>query len=147
LLQNILQTVIQQGVVVNNPTNSNENGNENENQDTNEEEEEDDEEEEQEREVQIVFGFQTANAEVTAPPATERVMTLGDTNRYTELFVYQHLNENLEDICSICRQSFDDQEICRRIKRCQHFFHCACVDAWIIRHPTCPMCRDEIASP
>ena len=151
---------MQQGVVVTNQTNSNENGNENENQPTNEEEiedeeeeDEDDEEEEEEeeeeapqREVQIVFGFQTADAEATAPPTTERVMTLGDTNRFTELFVYRHSDENEEEICSICRQSLNDQEICRQIKRCQHCFHCACLDAWIIRHPTCPMCRDEIAS-
>lgn len=105
------------------------------------------EESAQQREVQIVFGFEAPGGRSDSATATEteqqRAMTLAETNNFTELFVYLD-NNNESDVCGICHQAFDDREICRRILRCQHFFHCTCVDSWIARHPTCPICRDEI---
>jgi hypothetical protein len=154
-LQNLLQTVIQQqgitnvvGVVDNNNDQVEEEaGPENENGENN-----------NQQEVQIVFGFEAPNGDLnnaTQAPQVTRALTLEEINCHTELFLFWYRNEEEqeegvegieEEVCSICRQVFEDQEICRRITGCQHFFHHACVDSWIVRNPTCPMCRNTIVA-
>ena len=70
-------------------------------------------------------------------------------NQYTQLFVYDGMDETVseETLCSICRNNFARQEICRKINTCHHFFHQSCVDSWLIRNHSCPMCRNPIIIP
>ena len=42
------------------------------------------------------------------------------------------------EICSICRESYSDNNIIRKINRCGHHFHCACLDTWLNTNATCP---------
>jgi hypothetical protein len=136
MLQNLLQAVLQQQQGLRNVDNNNsqEQAPENENGDNN-----------NQQEVQIVFGFEGPNDDLNNAPQTARALSLEEINNHTELFLFWCRNDDEEqEMCSICRQVLEDREICRRITGCQHFFHHACVDSWIVHNPTCPMCRNPI---
>jgi hypothetical protein len=85
--------------------------------------------------VQIYFGYE--------PLPMSTGLQMHELNRHTQLFVYE---EDAENMCSICRNNFACQDICRKIVECNHYFHQACVDSWLIRNHTCPMCRNPIIS-
>lgn len=43
--------------------------------------------------------------------------------------------------CSICLGEYKDDEMMRLLFGCGHFFHQKCIDPWLTRHSTCPVCR------
>ena len=45
-----------------------------------------------------------------------------------------------EDQCAVCLSEFKTGDMCRRLP-CQHTFHTLCVDPWLLRASTCPICR------
>ncbi|KAL6009862.1 hypothetical protein ACLOJK_000293 [Asimina triloba] len=49
----------------------------------------------------------------------------------------------LDSVCSICLSDYKPQEMLRRIPECNHCFHAACIDSWLQRKPTCPICRNS----
>ena len=61
----------------------------------------------------------------------------------TEVSTYSNL-DTTEDSCCICRENFQDTDIVRKINSCGHVFHLNCLDTWLERHTTCPMCRQDI---
>lgn len=85
--------------------------------------------------VQFYFGYE--------PLPMSTGLQMHELNRYTQLFVY---DEDSENMCSICRSNFACQDICRKVVECNHYFHQTCVDSWLIRNHTCPMCRNPIIS-
>lgn len=46
--------------------------------------------------------------------------------------------------CYICQQNAKHNEIWRVIRLCGHCFHQQCIDKWICRNSTCPVCRSSI---
>nr|CAD1838060.1 unnamed protein product [Ananas comosus var. bracteatus] len=46
--------------------------------------------------------------------------------------------------CSVCLSDVSDGEEVRLLPRCGHGFHAGCVDAWLLSHSTCPVCRTPV---
>ncbi|XP_056698406.1 RING-H2 finger protein ATL39-like [Spinacia oleracea] len=44
--------------------------------------------------------------------------------------------------CSICLQErYEDDEVCKVLPGCHHVFHADCIDQWLKKRQTCPVCR------
>ncbi|CAL1370695.1 unnamed protein product [Linum trigynum] len=43
--------------------------------------------------------------------------------------------------CSICLADYKNTDVLRLLPDCGHLFHLKCVDPWLLKHPTCPVCR------
>ncbi|KAL5713967.1 hypothetical protein ACHQM5_015993 [Ranunculus cassubicifolius] len=46
--------------------------------------------------------------------------------------------------CSICLQDFEVGQIVRNLPYCHHMFHPTCIDQWLIKHGSCPLCRKSV---
>ncbi|ESQ50706.1 hypothetical protein EUTSA_v10022835mg [Eutrema salsugineum] len=53
-------------------------------------------------------------------------------------------NNNTDASCSVCLQDFQLGEIVRSLPHCHHMFHLPCIDNWLLRHGSCPMCRRDL---
>ncbi|TMW55943.1 hypothetical protein Poli38472_008591 [Pythium oligandrum] len=51
--------------------------------------------------------------------------------------------QNNEDVCPICLIEFEEDEDVRNLP-CKHIFHVACIDEWLKRNTTCPMCKNNL---
>ena len=61
---------------------------------------------------------------------------------HTEIRNYG-LDLNGETTCAICMNDFDENENVRLLQ-CGHYFHANCVDQWLERSESCPLCRQSI---
>ncbi|XP_051144198.1 RING-H2 finger protein ATL67-like [Andrographis paniculata] len=48
----------------------------------------------------------------------------------------------MEDIqCAICLSEYEEKEVVRIMPKCGHSFHLSCIDTWLRKQSTCPVCR------
>ncbi|GFP93054.1 RING-H2 finger protein atl80 [Phtheirospermum japonicum] len=43
--------------------------------------------------------------------------------------------------CSICLAEYQEKETLRVLPKCGHSFHLCCIDTWLAKQSTCPVCR------
>ncbi|XP_050215894.1 E3 ubiquitin-protein ligase ATL42-like [Mercurialis annua] len=48
--------------------------------------------------------------------------------------------------CAVCLSKFEDIEVLRLLPKCKHAFHIDCVDQWLEKHSSCPLCRCKVSS-
>ncbi|KAI4297834.1 hypothetical protein L6164_037699 [Bauhinia variegata] len=48
--------------------------------------------------------------------------------------------------CAICLAEFCDGDMIRFLPKCNHTFHVACIDTWLLSHSSCPTCRHHLKS-
>lgn len=48
--------------------------------------------------------------------------------------------ENLQDLCAICFESMSSA----KVTQCGHYFHASCLQKWLYRQSTCPLCHKDI---
>ncbi|KAA8523678.1 hypothetical protein F0562_010101 [Nyssa sinensis] len=46
--------------------------------------------------------------------------------------------------CTICLEDFKNGDFTRILPSCRHSFHLHCIDEWLIRHGSCPICREDV---
>ncbi len=52
-----------------------------------------------------------------------------------------------ETTCAICQDAIPVNQMCRRLRACNHAFHISCIDQWFARDVRCPTCRHDIREP
>lgn len=54
-----------------------------------------------------------------------------------------HSGRLLDDntVCPICLSEYEQMDILRTIPHCNHYFHAHCIDGWLKKKGTCPLCR------
>ena len=50
----------------------------------------------------------------------------------------------LESNCLICIEDFKEGEYKRELPKCHHVYHKKCIDKWLKKSATCPVCRDVL---
>jgi hypothetical protein len=78
-------------------------------------------------------------ADGTTPPAAERSVN----NLPIICIAEEDLKDDSNKECCIC---FLEHEVGDKVARlpCGHFFHCHCIQEWLRKKCTCPVCRYEI---
>ncbi|KAL8554357.1 hypothetical protein ACS0TY_002510 [Phlomoides rotata] len=51
-------------------------------------------------------------------------------------------NNSMENTqCAICLSDYQEKEVMRIMPKCGHTFHVSCIDIWLRKQSTCPVCR------
>ncbi|HYE72373.1 MAG TPA: RING-H2 finger protein, partial [Blastocatellia bacterium] len=50
-----------------------------------------------------------------------------------------------KDVCVICQDDFQANDLVKRLN-CRHMFHAQCIDAWLERSSSCPICNGDVRS-
>ncbi|KAL2931388.1 NEP1-interacting protein 2 [Bienertia sinuspersici] len=53
-------------------------------------------------------------------------------------------NSHDEVCCTICLQDLMEGERARKLPGCEHLFHMLCIDEWLARSTSCPVCRKTV---
>jgi len=57
----------------------------------------------------------------------------------------QNFLKNKEEICTICFEECNTNDICELNCPCQNkFYHLDCIKTWIFKNPSCPICRVQV---
>ena len=67
--------------------------------------------------------------------------TVNDEMLEYNIIPYEGLDNSEENLCTICQDSLSNEIFIVKIGKCEHLFHKNCIDNWLIRSNTCPLCR------
>ncbi|XVF10415.1 hypothetical protein REPUB_Repub07fG0180900 [Reevesia pubescens] len=84
----------------------------------------------------------------TYTPQLQNVVAKGLDTPTIEMYPTTLLGESLQlpkptdNICPICLLEYQAKDTLRTIPSCMHYFHVDCIDEWLKRNATCPLCRN-----
>ncbi|CAA0842624.1 E3 ubiquitin-protein ligase ATL42 [Striga hermonthica] len=58
-----------------------------------------------------------------------------------EKFDYEAFGSSGDSQCIICLVEYEERESLGIIPKCGHSFHLSCIDAWLSKQSTCPICH------
>ena len=76
------------------------------------------------------------------PPASTQAVTNLPKGKFKDLLTSDEQKEN--DQCSVCIESFDDDDDQVYKMPCGHPFHKECLMPWLEMHNSCPSCRHQL---
>ncbi|XP_016651066.1 PREDICTED: putative RING-H2 finger protein ATL21B [Prunus mume] len=78
------------------------------------------------------------------PPAVMKGLDDATIESYPKIQLGQswELPEPNDNTCPICLGTYKSKETLRTIPECNHYFHANCIDEWLRRNATCPLCRN-----
>lgn len=47
--------------------------------------------------------------------------------------------------CAVCLYDVSSSEKVKQLPKCNHCFHGDCIDAWLLSHSSCPLCRHPVS--
>ena len=50
----------------------------------------------------------------------------------------------LKTSCLICMEDYKENEYKRILPKCNHIYHKKCIDKWLKKNATCPVCRTKL---
>lgn len=77
---------------------------------------------------------------------TERCQGVLDIKRTINQLELRTLKEGDKEVglnnesCAVCLETFKPKDVAR-VLHCRHLFHKACVDPWLLKNQTCPVCK------
>jgi hypothetical protein len=74
----------------------------------------------------------------------ERVLVFPTNEEIENASTIYRATRNQDDICTICQDSFEQNQEIRRLRYCNHSFHRDCIDTWFHGNVHCPTCRHDI---
>lgn len=77
----------------------------------------------------------------------EKILLQKDINNFFPFSLYNNDKSKYLDLedkkCSICLCEFENDEKIRFLP-CLHRFHLECIDVWLKKHITCPLCKKDL---
>lgn len=52
-------------------------------------------------------------------------------------------NSQVDDCCSICLEEITEDSV--KTFECDHYFHLECLNQWVSKSATCPVCRTKLS--
>lgn len=90
--------------------------------------------------VHFYVNLETLGENNDATDTTTGGLTIEQIHQATTLGV--HRDE--AQICAICHQSIETSSVSQTIVVCGHSFHPVCVERWLVRNNSCPVCRAHV---
>ncbi|CAN6481172.1 unnamed protein product [Victoria cruziana] len=80
------------------------------------------------------------NAELRGSTAHE-VEQIVITTASTAKFNVDDFSSEEDAQCCICLGEYQERDVLRFLPKCGHAFHVTCIDRWLLKQRTCPVCR------
>ncbi|KAL6547092.1 hypothetical protein OROMI_022813 [Orobanche minor] len=92
----------------------------------------------------IICNLSTRDDDDDAPPSNEVKL------QHIGVLIYdtctkEGLSEEVGGGCTICIKKYDDDQQRATISACSHRFHKDCVEKWLRKFDSCPLCRHNLA--
>ncbi|KMT13065.1 hypothetical protein BVRB_4g087040 [Beta vulgaris subsp. vulgaris] len=73
---------------------------------------------------------------------SSRLIDLIPAMKFLQLPKDDHRDSIRRNGCSIClREGYEDDDMCKILPECDHVFHSECIDQWLNKKQSCPVCR------
>jgi hypothetical protein len=95
--------------------------------------------------IKVLYKFIYDEEERTATPQTfslKKVCSSCGIKNLSDYVENETNNSTNDETCSICYEKFNDLEAVKL--KCDHIFHKECIEKWVEKSGTCPLCRYNI---